>query len=298
MLSGTPLDLTPFGSIFRGIGVFYWIFVFSVIGIILYAIEGWWMKLVCVALALASLVLPVAYFFYLKYQEAQTWKAHMDKVQARFQMRCQSSGEKIYRKVDDVEGILLKNVRPMESGHDVEDPNWPGAALAYESWGDEFVASFLEWEHQENPRGSRGELTRDPNPYNRHTKDFVHPGYQFVDVVEDDFQISRDKFHSNLRDLVKQSAKESSARYSVELINLVDPEDRKLWIAGVKIVVRDESKNEVLGEKVRYVYEPGQGSLAHARQPWRFGIVCADDERFVYSSVRFFVDQVLKPRTE
>ena len=117
-------------------------------------------------------------------------------------------------------------------------------------------------------------------------------------MVEDDFQISRDKFHSNLRDLVKQSAKESSARYSVELINLVDPEDRKLWIAGVKIVVRDESKNEVLGEKVRYVYEPGQGSLAHARQPWRFGIVCADDERFVYSSVRFFVDQVLKPRTE
>lgn len=53
MLTGTPLDLTPFGAALQGIGVLYWLFVLGVITIILLTVEGWWWKAVCVVLALA-----------------------------------------------------------------------------------------------------------------------------------------------------------------------------------------------------------------------------------------------------
>ena len=70
-LSGTYSDPTIICLIFReSVSL---LTVFSVIGNHLYAIEGWWMKLVCVALALASLVLPVG-FFILKYQRRKLGK--------------------------------------------------------------------------------------------------------------------------------------------------------------------------------------------------------------------------------
>lgn len=298
MLTGTPLDLTPFGAALQGIGVLYWLFVLGVITIILFTVEGWLWKAVCVVLALACLVLPVAYYFYLRYQEQQVWKVHMDKVQAQFQLRCQSASEKIYRIVDDVEGILLRNIRPEERGNDVEDPNWPDAALAHERQANGYIEEFLGWEHHEDKREPRGYVSNNPFPYSNFTRQDVFPGYRFVDVLGDDQQVLRYKYQVNLRDLSKELVTGRVARYSVELVNFVDPGDRKLWIAGVKIIVKDEETKEVLAEKIRYVYEPGQGSKAHARQPWRYAQLCQNDKLWPYASVRFFVDQVLKPRND
>ncbi|MBR7798914.1 hypothetical protein [Undibacterium fentianense] len=298
MLTGTPLDLTPFGAALQGIGVLYWLFVLGVIAIILFTIDGWWWKIVCIVLALVCLVLPVAYYFYLRYQEQQVWKSHMDKVQAQFQLRCQSSGEKIYRTVDDVEGILLRNVRPDEQGTEVEDPNWPDAALAHERQANGYIEEFLGWEHHEDKRESRGYVTSDPRPQLRYMKQDVLPGYRFVDVIDDEHRIFRYKYQAIFRDLSKDLVTGRVARYSVELVNFIDPDDRKLWIAGVKITVKDEETKEILAEKIRYVYEPGQGSLAHARQPWRFALLCPNDKLWPNTSVRFFVDQVLKPKKD
>lgn len=48
---------------------------------------------------------------------------------ALFDERCKTvAGEKIYRTVEDVEGIVLLKVRPQRSDADLSSRDWPGAA--------------------------------------------------------------------------------------------------------------------------------------------------------------------------
>jgi hypothetical protein len=70
------------------------------------------------------------------------------KARALYEEKCRTvAGEKIYRTVPDVDGIVLLKVRPEAGGREWADLMWPGAAFALESSADRYVTTFLADEH-------------------------------------------------------------------------------------------------------------------------------------------------------
>ena len=94
--------------------------------------------------------------------------------------------QEVYYTVECVEGITLLNV-PQEYRHKFgSDPMWEGAALPYSNDEDDYIRSFLNWEiYQKNERIKRG-LHPNPVMMRPGSYDAVYPGYQYVDVRQND----------------------------------------------------------------------------------------------------------------
>jgi hypothetical protein len=215
-------------------------------------------------------------------------KAQYEAAMARFEERCKTAGEKVYRTVEDVEGVLLTNIRLNRTDADRHDPDWPNAGLPTEHGGEEYIRNFLYWEQHEDKRTQRGFVNYSPSAF---------PGYRFVDVVADGGGYQRVTLVKPLsNELKREIVTGKPARFAVGFTNFVDPEDRKLWVAGTKVTITDTFTNEVIAEKTWYSVEPGQGSKAGARTPWGFAKTCPFQPGWSGASTRFFVDQILKPK--
>ena len=125
----------------------------------------------------------------------------------------------------------------------------------------------------------------------------VSEGYKYVEVIQPDstvIQYTLDKSDSTKLSPLKES--KPKARYAVGFVNLIDPEDRKHWIAGTVITITDMRTDEVIARRQSYSFEPGLGSIAGFRSPWGFAVTCPRllswHERY---PTRFFIDQILKP---
>jgi len=99
-------------------------------------------------------------------------------------------------------------------------------------------------------------------------------------------------------DLVSEPVNGMTARYAVSFVNQVSPSDRSHWVAGTIITLTDTQTNEVIATRESYSFEPGLGSRAGGRQPWRFAVTCPANSRKLpgVHITRFFVDQILKPK--
>ena len=53
-MSGTPLDLTPFGSVLNAIGWLYWLIAFAILGVAWWLPKVLWQKIAAVAIAVAA----------------------------------------------------------------------------------------------------------------------------------------------------------------------------------------------------------------------------------------------------
>lgn len=280
-MTGTPLDLSPFGAILSGIGYLYWLLAIGALALVLFKPKRKRDKGIGAVLVLLVFGWLPANEGWARYKTQQKLNVAM----ARFEERCKTAGEKIYRTVENVDGVLLTNVRPKAKPSDRSDPNWADAALPDEYLGESYVLTFLYWEHHEDKRSMRGFLSNTPSPL---------PGYKFVDRPIEDGRYVRNVFEPSSNKLIESPIGGALARYAVSFENFVDPEDRKLWIAGTKVMVTDTSTKEVLAEKIWYSVEPGQGSTAGFRAPWGFAKTCPLHIGWSGGSTRFFVDQVLK----
>ncbi len=215
-------------------------------------------------------------------------KAQYEAAMARFEERCKTAGEKVYRTVEDVEGVLLMKVRPKKSPFVYADPNWPDAGMPDESSGDDYLRTFLNWEQRRDVKESRGYLNYSPSEL---------PGYRFVDVIAERGSFQRIRLEkAESTNLIIEPLKSKPARYAISFENFVVPEDRRLWIAGTKVTIIDTSNIEILAEKTWYAFEPGQGNQEGARSPWAFAITCPVHVGRSNGQTRFFVDQILKPK--
>ena len=225
-----------------------------------------------------------AWFTWLRYpevQRAKAYKARYAAAEAIFDERCKTAGEKIYKTVDDVEGIFLLNVRPKQSEADKHDPDWANAALPKEPAEDEYIETFLH-------RVNRGGLSLNPADY---------PGYRYVDVeVEGQLwrYTLRQRGEKGFPRPKRQEIASSPTRYGVLFENMVNPNDRQHWIAGTTVKVIDMKTSEVLAEATWYAFEHGFGSNAGARVPWSNSLTCP--QQTSYSVTRFFVDKVVRPK--
>lgn len=254
-----------------------------------------------------------------KAAERAAYLESVKKAEALYEDRCaNAAGEKIYKTVDNVEGILLMKVRPLSGGRQWADQYWPGAAFAHESGGggpDRFIQTFLWYEGYGIRNGTKVagkvSLTTDPTDL---------PGYRYVDVVDEKdgkrYRYTgsekvvgkKDTNAPNVKQalsanpdidlrvyrwmLDKTPAPDPAPRYAVTFDDHVIPEERALWLASGSVKVVDLKTNEVLGEMTRYVWGMGPASGANP-SPWLSGKKCGGHSN--HQPTRFFVDQVLLP---
>lgn len=248
-------------------------------------------------------------------QNAEALQARYAKAEALFAERCKTAGAVIKRTIKDVEGIELKKVRPKLGFGDPRyfDPMFEGAAMAGESQGEDYVASFLYSEiRKPNSPDHRG-VIQPPHRKSTPFQEAPRRGYRYVDVRDavtgelQRYQVAPGltdaewrKRGAWARDLERSSPVGKSAPFAVDYEDFVDPADRAYWIAGTRIKVIDQRTGEVIAQLTRFVWDPGFGASGTGRWPWqhansRMSNLCPATE-LVGHETRFFVDTVLVPK--
>ena len=191
------------------------------------------------------------------------------KAEALFQERCKTAGEKIYRTVEDVEGIFLMKVRPtgMNYGDQFSMADPYGDDLA----GDGYIKSFLRGEYQTTHVG------------NPHTGSPPRSGYRYVELidlndgkryrytgrVDEPWQYDNSYSKTYKRFVLdKVVVTERAARYGVTYDDISTREEREYWIAGSSLKVIDLQTNEIIAERIGYIMDRGQGNNSGGRSPW------------------------------
>ena len=283
------LELGFGADLVRGAGWIVRILFFALLGLALWRGKTWQRKIIYALLVVGVFfgpLLPSAY---------QTWqhKQRYAKAKAIFDERCKTAGEKIYRTVENVEGVLLLNVPPTASQTDLHNPNWPDAGLPQQHGASSYIGYFLSWIDPADV------FTGKPEPGDR-------PGYRFVDAKDRLGLLWRYTLKKNgeqgigepgFPDLIKTEQKGALAHYAVSYANLINFEDRENWVAGTSVTVSDTQTGEILATSTWYSLEPGLGSKAGHRMPWRFAVSCPNLRAHrAMAPVRFFVERVLEPK--
>lgn len=249
-------------------------------------------------------------------REEREFMARYEPAKALFEEKCRTvAGEKIYRTVENVEGILLQKVRPPRSVSTWTPPMSPDAAFPFESGGDDYISSFLLPEY-----ASENGYPPKPIPITRERRGYINaalragglPGYRFVDVVdsktekpirytarwEEPWQYDKSYLKGYIKFVLEGKAESSpAARYAVTFEDHVIPEERALGIASSTVKVIDTKTNEVLGELTRYAWSTVPLDVL-AENRWLRAHSCPAYSGGTGHSTRKFVDQVLIPPRE
>ncbi|QAU34866.1 hypothetical protein [Janthinobacterium sp. 17J80-10] len=269
MLTGTPLDLTPFGAVLQGIGILYWLLVIAALALVLIKVKGRLPKVLSVIAVLAIMIGPVALHVLKKHEQQQQTKARLNAAMAHFQMRCKKSGEKIEHTVENVDGVMWMKWR--EKNFNQSDQFTLNDPYGQDCGGEDCILKLL--------RATDG-LDLDPKrqePY--------HKGFSFIESVDpQDGQLYRYTlrlYRPHDRDaewletlirpeLLKESIEKTSVRYGITWDDISTREDREQWIAGGSLKVIDLQANKVIAERTGYMIDRGQGSKSGFRSPWPY----------------------------
>jgi hypothetical protein len=268
------------------------------IGLALWLPKKWWGKFLGVLAVGFVISIPL----YKTTQETQQQQAvvndhkeRLAKAQALFDERCKTAGEKIYKTVEGVGGILLVNPRPDRSNADRANRDWLGAGFPGESGGNQYIMEFLYFNKPQS--GLQG---RELGWVRGGLK-----GYPYVDVddqgkhfryrlrAESEYVYGSDPLKAyGKRELVA----DAFPRYAISYENINDPLGRANWIAGGRVTVIDQKNGELLGEFVRYSFEAGFGDTYGERSPWGFAKQCPlTNYGGASGHIRSFVERVVKP---
>ena len=193
---------------------------------------------------------------------AHEYRQKYEKAKALFDERCKTAGEKIYKTVENVEGILLMKVRPerinFSDQYALDDP------YGRDVGGEGYIGSFL--------RSVSG------NELNTRVAAGRQAGFKWVEVADStNNQIYR--YQGVIKSvegrdpnfvLEKTVVAKSVAQFGITYDDISTKEDRDNWIAGGTIRVIDTKTNVVLAERVGYMFDRGLGSTSGQRSPWAF----------------------------
>lgn len=250
-------------------------------------------------------------------QEADQ-KARLQTAEAMFQERCKKAGEFIHRTAENVEGIFLVKLRPSQK-------NFAEQYSLYDPYGDDvgsdgYIQNFLRG------RTAKGSISSEA--------DVVTPGYRYVEAIDPkdrkryrytgsmkvvgrkdpntpNNQISikhNPNFDLNIYEfgLDRVPAPGPMPRYGVTYDDISTREERDYWIAGSSLKVIDLKTNEVMGERIGYMMDRGQGNISGGRSPWlvaaRYACpnfpVAPGGNPVQFHQTRNFVEKVIKPKLE
>ena len=278
MLTGTPLDLTPLGSLMGSIGFIYWALAALGIWLALRGGSAWSVKL--------WRLLPVVLLFGV-FPGRLAWQLHQARSRYEtsaklLQERCKLAGERIHRSVENVEGIVwMKWREPYSNSDNFADQFKLNDPYGRDCGEEDCITPLLRVtagaalnppEAKRHKSGYRFVETVDPRDQLR---------YRYVGVIEQGWkQEEVEKFRKEKRAEPPEYSyrfkagrvpiDQFSTRYGTIWADISTREDREHWIAGSSLKVIDLQSNEVLAERVGYMMDPGQGSQAGFRSPWLY----------------------------
>ncbi|WP_374563900.1 hypothetical protein [Ideonella sp.] len=293
MLTGTPLDLTPFGDVLRWIGnaaISLWLlatvwWVVSRVGKRKTTREKWssGAKVLCVMLGIPAALIGWRAFDVWK--ERTEFRARYEKADTLFKKRCETAGEFIYKTVPDVKGVAWMKWRDGSGKNDVDYqyglydpygrdcgdescikqllrstfvvPNRDLNKLRLPENGYEFVEAADSRDSQRYRYVAGVFATGKRSPEDRAIATRNDRG---VDPGEDIFDFA----------MQRRAIVNFSARYGITWDDVSTREDRENWIAGGTTSVIDLQTNEVIARRVGYMMDRGLGSTAGFRDPWSF----------------------------
>lgn len=285
-MTGTPLDLTPFGGVLTAIGWLYWLIALALVVLALWLPKRPWQKLTATGIALLAVYFvfmrPVQMRVQEQHQQRQEATGKLEESMALFKKRCETAGEKITRTVENVDGVVWMKWREKISNADnfadqfkLNDP------YGQDCGAEDCVASLL--------RVTAG-ATLNPEEAKRHGT-----GYRFVETTDPRDGL-RYRYTARLEqgwnpEAIDRYKKEKggelpsysyqfkmsrvpiekySAGYGATWDDISTREDREHWIAGGSMKVIDLRTNEVVAERLGYMVDQGQGSQAGFRSPWLY----------------------------
>jgi len=238
-------------------------------------------------------------------------RARYDKAKAVFVERCKKAGVVIKRTVKEVEGIELVKIRqPIPfGGREYFDPMYPEAAMAGERRGDDYIKQFLMSEFLDDRLPNRRGGFGPPTKGDRDTHSISRRGYKFVEYVDPlngnrmrcvpDWSLNHPNWVPGQHRCDKVESPRT--RYALDYEDLVDPADRELWIAGVRLKVIDKQTGDVIAELTQFVWDSGFGVSTTGRWPWQYAGTAAstmcpsDSTRRTGFETRYFIDTILQP---
>jgi hypothetical protein len=257
-LTGTPLDLTPFGSLLKSLGYLYWLVALAIVLLALWWPKRWWLKLTSAAIVSVVVMYPVFVSPIEKHievanEERLRFKERLSAAAAHFEMRCRSAGERITRTVDNVDGVMWMKWRG--EAFDESDQFTPEDPYGRGCGGEACIAGLL-FEYRMVP-GAGGLV-----PSRRRM-------YSYVEAIGPvDGRTYRYRKASADAQLEREQVASRLAQYGVEWVDVSTPEDRQHWVAGGALRIVDLRTNEVVAERIGYLMDRGLGDRAGSRTPW------------------------------
>jgi len=276
-MTGTPLDLTPFGPLISGVGWLYWLLVVGAL------VLAWrWPKRKAAKIAAMVGVVAVAAWMPVRIGlQGHAVRVRLDESMSLFKERCKAAGEKIPSAVDNVEGVVWMKWRPKEVN--LSDQFTLNDPYGHDCFADECIKRLLR---------VTGGAELDPRGAKEHAV-----GYRFVESIDPadgkryrytaSIAVTHQRTPEQLEQYKKNTGRDPgldvygfairrepiaafSARYGITWDDLSTREDREHWIAGSSLKVIDLQTNAVIAERVGYMVDRGLGSEAGFRSPWFF----------------------------
>lgn len=221
---------------------------------------------------------------------------------------CARAGVRITRTVENVEGIFVMKVRPkginFGDQFKLDDPY--GADLHGEGYLGEFLRENHDVMLQPEYHRAKAALVRGPIGFSY--VDAINPidgrRYRYTGRVTEPWQTNKHYLKGYFKFFVDAvPAVGPSPRYAVTFDDISTSEDRSLWIAGSLLKVIDQQTNEIIAERIGYMYDPSQGGTPDGRSPWLYAanFACPSFGAGPHASswqtgqTARFVEQVLHP---
>lgn len=288
------IELSGFGDLLRMVGVLFWLLVIGALVAALVLPKTRNGKIVAVLVIVGLFAAFPGRWAWQKKQKNDAARARYETAEAMFNERCKKSGEFIRRTAENVEGVLLMKIRP--DGVNYRDQYKMDDPYGHDFGGNGYIGSFL---------------------WARHKKGYLDNteigGYRYVDAVDPkDGQRYRytgrmdEPWKTNPQALEghrvfvldKTLAPAPSPRYGVTYDDISTSGERDYWIAGSSLKVIDLQTNEVVAERVGYMWDPGQGGDSGGRSPWLMAERTACPHRPNLDQTRNFVEKTLRPTQE
>jgi len=270
------LELGVGADLVRLIAKLHWAVMVALLVVALWVPERAWAKALGVAVVLGVFLLPVLQEKRQRDQQREVRNERYDKTLAMWKERCKTAGEFIHQTVEDVEGVYLLKLRPkrtnMVSQFEMDDPY--GRDIDRMGLIQTFVRQTAPPDQAppSNPTGYRYVVAKDldDGQLYRYTGGWESTRKKDVTAPAIQAELKRNPgFDLNIYDFKLQKAPaEPLPRYGVTWDDISTREDREHWIAGSSLKVIDLQTNQVIAERVGYMFDPGLGSTAGFRSPW------------------------------
>jgi hypothetical protein len=307
VLTGTPLDLTPFGPALSLFGLAYWLLAIGLLGLSLWWPKRWPVKLGAAGFVAVAFASPVLRHLGTGAPQTSQSADGLGPAMSRFEQRCKAAGEKITRTVSNVDGVVWKKWREKEPskgdqfrlddpyGRDCSDVECIERLLR--------VTHGAELNPAEAAQHAKGyRYIESIDPTDGHIYRYVgvvklHPRWTQQAIAREKELTGRDLGPSAFSfTLERERIGAFTARYALSWDDISTRADRETWIAGGSIKVIDMQTDAIVAERAGFLIDTGQGSKAGFRDPWGWAWSYGPRCPRVYERTWDFAVRVLKPR--